>query len=432
MELALFNNKLNDESNLNNIDKLTLLLLSLLEKMFNNTKKDKIINYLIDKNIIDNSFLSDKYDYVKTNLKMFIDNINGDELLIKNNVDINNDESRYEMNFNEISKIGSGGFGTVYKVFHKFERKYYAIKKIFISNELLHENYDFFKEIKLYCDLEHKNITKYYSSWIDVDYNSFISYNKYIADIPLSSICPILFIQMELCNMTLKEYLLINNVDLKNKINIFNQIVNGIEYLHNNNVVHCDIKPDNIFIVCNNDSNNNKCINNITVKIGDFGLSKKIINNNNNNNKLLKNLTRPDDSNKIDEIDEINETNEIYDMSTSVYNNIYRANEIQSHQYCTKTDIYSLGIILIELLLDYTSNYEKCKKISQIKHFLNNKNINANTDADTDTVANANMFDIPHLTTNIFNNLIIKMLNNEYSLRPNINEVKNDLLQIID
>lgn len=43
------------------------------------------------------------------------------------------------------------------------------------------------------------------------------------------------------------------------------QIVNGVQYLHDNNIIHRDLKLGNLFL---ND--------NIEVKIGDFGLATKI------------------------------------------------------------------------------------------------------------------------------------------------------------
>lgn len=46
-------------------------------------------------------------------------------------------------------------------------------------------------------------------------------------------------------------------------MNIFIQILHGMNYLHNHNIIHRDIKPSNIFV--NMDG---------TVKIADFGISK--------------------------------------------------------------------------------------------------------------------------------------------------------------
>lgn len=51
-------------------------------------------------------------------------------------------------------------------------------------------------------------------------------------------------------------------------LNIFEQMLNGLKSIHNNNIVHADLKSTNIFI------------NNGQIKIGDFGISQ--IGNNNN------------------------------------------------------------------------------------------------------------------------------------------------------
>ena len=61
----------------------------------------------------------------------------------------------------------------------------------------------------------------------------------------------------------LKEYIESVTMDINDIMYIFMQIVQGIHILHNNNIIHCDIKLQNIMI------NNNK-----QIKIIDFDLSK--------------------------------------------------------------------------------------------------------------------------------------------------------------
>ena len=64
---------------------------------------------------------------------------------------------------------------------------------------------------------------------------------------------------------------LLNYVRKRRKLNekyarfVFKQIMEGIAYLHDNNVAHRDIKLDNILL----DGHGN-------IKLGDFGVSRKI------------------------------------------------------------------------------------------------------------------------------------------------------------
>ncbi|ESO94965.1 hypothetical protein LOTGIDRAFT_232118 [Lottia gigantea] len=82
-----------------------------------------------------------------------------------------------------------------------------------------------------------------------------------------------LYIQMELCEQTLQNWLYernskLNSIeDLKlyeeDNMRIIHQILTGVNYIHSLCLIHRDLKPRNIFLVGNN----------LHVKIGDFGLA---------------------------------------------------------------------------------------------------------------------------------------------------------------
>lgn len=72
--------------------------------------------------------------------------------------------------------------------------------------------------------------------------------------------------------MDLMEYMNINYknmTELDVKI-IFHHIANGIQYCHNNNIIHKDLKPENILVNVRYDRKVNE------VKIADFGLACKL------------------------------------------------------------------------------------------------------------------------------------------------------------
>lgn len=339
LKLELFDSNLPNE--LSKEKKMSLLIVVLLQMIFseNSEKLDQIYSILNKKNILDIDVTKNKYSSLRSNLSFMIDTLNKNNSTI--NIINNKYINKYRNNYNQINLLGQGSYGSVYKVYHKFEKKMYALKKIFITEDLIEDKFDIFREVQIYANLEHQNIVKYYSSWVDIDVASISEYNKMIvedSDVSesdsesetITKLCPILFIQMELCDTTLKEYILstMEDDDINKRINYFKQIIDGIEYLHKNNIIHRDLKPDNIFIV------------NGIIKIGDFGLCTNIF----NYEKL-----------------------EICSMSDDVGTSIYASPEIKSGHYGFAVDIYSMGIILLELLLKYSTMHEKMVLIYGIK-----------------------------------------------------------------
>lgn len=159
-------------------------------------------------------------------------------------------------------KIGSGSFGKVYKGTHIVSKNEVAIKI-----EKAGKNQRLTSEKNLYSNL----------NGID-GLPQVIHYKEYKSNIILimTLLGPSLDDLYKFCN---------NKFDLKTVTLIALQILDRIENIHNKNILHRDIKPDNFLIGIGNERSK--------IYIIDFGLSKKFIDNDNNHTiyKKSKNFT---------------------------------------------------------------------------------------------------------------------------------------------
>ena len=128
-----------------------------------------------------------------------------------------------------ISPIGKGGMAIVYKAYHAAVDRYVAIK--IISNQLL-ENAEFLKrfqqEARVIAKLEHPHILPIH------DFGQ-------IDGIPY-------MVMRYLEAGTLKEHLRNGPLALPEVDRIFTQLTDALQYAHENGVIHRDIKPSNAML----------------------------------------------------------------------------------------------------------------------------------------------------------------------------------------
>nr|KAF6470565.1 WEE2 oocyte meiosis inhibiting kinase [Molossus molossus] len=182
--------------------------------------------------------------------------------------------SRYEKEFMEVEKIGVGEFGTVYKCIKRLDGCVYAIKRSTKSfAELANENLAL-HEVYAHAVLgHHPHVVRYYSAWVEDDH---------------------MIIQNEYCNGGSLQAAICENIKSGNPFeepqlkDILLQISLGLKYIHNSDMVHLDIKPSNIFI-CHQMQSDSPVVQeeiendadwflsaNVIYKIGDLGLATSI------------------------------------------------------------------------------------------------------------------------------------------------------------
>ncbi|NWT20672.1 E2AK1 kinase, partial [Vireo altiloquus] len=171
-----------------------------------------------------------------------------------------------------------------------------------------------------------------------------------------------LHIQMQLCEKSLWDWIVERNerctrrsedtsspyhfVDVHWTMKIFKEIVEGVCYIHSMGVMHRDIKPRNIFLHGSDHQ----------VKIGDFGLACKEGTNGKRRKfqvTTLANSPLPFKGLK---------------HSSGVGTCLYASPEQQQgSQYDFKSDMYSMGVILLELFEPFGTEMERIKVLTDLR-----------------------------------------------------------------
>ena len=195
-------------------------------------------------------------------------------------------------------KIGKGAFSVIYKGTHRYTKEVYAIKEISYDNLSKIKN-TIKREFTVMKKLNHPNIIKLHEVFFDSENKNVYLVLDYYEKGDLHNF---------LKGKPLKE---------KYAKKFMRQLASGLKYLHDNNIIHRDLKLKNILVTKSND-----------IVLSDFGFA------------------RDGDSNTM--------------FDTLCGSPMYMAPEIMNHKvYDNKSDLWSVGVIMYELLFGTTPYHAK-------------------------------------------------------------------------
>ncbi|WP_413363448.1 AAA domain-containing protein [Lysinibacillus sp. 3P01SB] len=203
-----------------------------------------------------------------------------------------------------IEEIARGKDSIIFDAKHRKTKEFLSIKILQFNlddreHEYLSEIYK--RDAEALSRLNHPNIIKYINSGIDEN-KFYIVMENFLGD-------------------NLENYQKENTLKIEEKIDIIEQILNGMSEAHNKNIIHRDIKPSNILV-----SDEGR------VKIIDFGISK------------------------ILDLYSFNTGYTLKDRMTKEYAS---PEQILGKELNFQTDIYSVGLVLLKLLTNQTPAVDK-------------------------------------------------------------------------
>ncbi|XP_077159650.1 cyclin-dependent kinase 5 isoform X3 [Paroedura picta] len=151
---------------------------------------------------------------------------------------------RVMQKYEKLEKIGEGTYGTVFKAKNRESHEIVALKRVRLDDDDEGVPSSALREICLLKELKHKNIVRLH----DVLHS----------DKKLTLV-------FEFCDQDLKKYFDSCNGDLDPEIvkSFMFQLLKGLGFCHSRNVLHRDLKPQNLLINRNGE-----------LKLADFGLAR--------------------------------------------------------------------------------------------------------------------------------------------------------------
>ena len=243
-------------------------------------------------------------------------------IIIMESENINDDLKITNQAYQKVKLLGTGSYGKVYLIKSLQTQKEYALKETVITKTKEFFEYFSMNEINILSKLDNPYIISIkcaFKTQVDEDTEKLNIIMEYVDNGDLN--------QLLIDNKFDEEYF-----EEKRLLNWLFQICLALIYLQKHDIIHRDIKPSNIFLMADD-----------TIKLGDFGISKKA---------------------------SLNSDVKIY-IGTPKYSS---PELISKKDFSFKTDIWSLGVTFLQLISLKTPflGYEE----GNIQENITKKNIN--------------------------------------------------------
>lgn len=275
-------------------------------------------------------------------------------------------------NYRVIREIARGGMGAVFLAERddgEFQQQV-ALKIIRQSLPDSRLESSFRRERQILAQLVHPNIARLLDGGVAADGELF-------------------FVMEYIAGENLLDYAARRNLNLDERLRLFRQICGGVSFAHQNLIVHRDLKPSNILITDDG-----------TPKLLDFGIAKIIETNDDNVAESLQTVTQ-------------------FRALTPEY---AAPEQLRGQRVTTSADVYSLGVILYELLTDARPFHFKSNDWNEILRVVNDTDPPRPSEAVTQInsihVTNANKIPQsairnPHSLRGDLDNIILKAMRKE-------------------